>query len=70
MTNEATDPIEGTCLNRHIEFKRVRSGQFEQIYEGWIFERGGDLPRMAGVFSHNGQKAWGWCGKTGLPQPR
>jgi hypothetical protein len=54
-----SDTFVGTCKDRHILFTRTRPGVFVQQYEGWIFEAGGS-DEMAGVFSYNGVKKYGW----------
>jgi len=67
--NEELDKLTGTCKDRHIIFKRTREGVFVQDYDGWIFERGGDLRGMAGTFAHNGVRKWSWCGQVVVAIP-
>jgi len=68
MAGESADKVMGRCKDRHIVFTRKREGSFEQVYDGWIFEKGGY--KMAGTFSHNGLRQWGWCGSILHPLPR
>ncbi|MEF3073853.1 hypothetical protein V2P20_02325 [Methylobacter sp. Wu1] len=63
---EKGDKIIGKCKDRHITFKRIREGGFEQDYDGWLFEGGSaeTLRGMAGTFAHNGVEQWSWYGQT------
>ena len=68
MQGEQSDEVEGKCKDRHIVFTRKRTGVFEQIYDGWIFEKGGN--KMAGTLSDSGSTRWGWYGSILLLLPR
>ena len=67
---EPADKVVGTCKNRHLVFTRTRAGQFTQVYDGWIFEKGGDLREVAGTFSHNGVSQYGFSAAFQLKVPR
>ncbi len=59
MINDQPEKITGECKDRHIIFTRKQEN-LEQVFDGWIFEKDGY--KMAGIFSHNGPKRWGWYG--------